>query len=214
MSAYCWGVTVIFLYALAGNVIDRPDGILITGAFIVLTMVIGAASRYRRSTELRVENVTFCDVDSQARWSGITGKKINVVPTRNATPDARRRKADEIRQHYSVKGPLAFMHVFLVDNRSEFLAPLKVEVLCEREDYVIKVSGAIAIANTIAYMSELLDPIAIFLGLTRQDPMTQSIRFFLLGEGETGLLVYTILLRYWEYTPEEDVRPYIFLMSD
>jgi hypothetical protein len=44
--------------------------------------------------------------------------------------------------------------------------------------------------------------------------MTQSIRFFLLGEGETGLLVYAILLRYWQYTPEEDVRPYIFLMSD
>jgi len=26
--------------------------------------------------------------------------------------------------------------------------------------------------------------------------------------------VYTILLRYWEATPEEDVRPLIFLMSD
>jgi hypothetical protein len=27
-------------------------------------------------------------------------------------------------------------------------------------------------------------------------------------------MVYTILLRYWEYTPEDDVRPYIFLMSE
>ena len=44
--------------------------------------------------------------------------------------------------------------------------------------------------------------------------MTQALRFFLFGEGETGLLVYTILLRYWEYTPEEDVRPFIYLMSD
>ncbi len=44
--------------------------------------------------------------------------------------------------------------------------------------------------------------------------MTQSIRLFLLGEGETGLLVYTILLRYWRHTPEEDVRPLIHLMSD
>ena len=84
----------------------------------------------------------------------------------------------------------------LLDNRSEFVAPLKVDVIREGEDYVIRVSGAIAIANTIAYVSEMLDPIAIFLGLTRQDPMTQSIRFFLLGEGETAMLVYTILLRY------------------
>ena len=29
----------------------------------------------------------------------------------------------------------------------------------------------------------------------------------LFGEGETGLMVYAILLRYWEWTPEEDVRP-------
>ena len=26
--------------------------------------------------------------------------------------------------------------------------------------------------------------------------------------------VYTILLRYWAWTPEEDVRPFIYLMSD
>jgi hypothetical protein len=136
------------------------------------------------------------------------------VPTRTSTAEARSRKAEEIRRHYNVQGPLAFVHVYLVDNRSEFIAPLKVEVTREREDYVIRVSGAIAIANTVAYISELLDPLAIFLGLTRQNPMTQSLRFFLLGEGETGLLVYTILLRYWQYTPEEDVRPYIFLMSD
>jgi hypothetical protein len=31
---------------------------------------------------------------------------------------------------------------------------------------------------------------------------------------ETGLMVYAVLLRYWEWTPEEDVRPLIFLMSD
>jgi len=27
-------------------------------------------------------------------------------------------------------------------------------------------------------------------------------------------MVYAILLRYWEWTPDEDVRPLIFLMSD
>jgi hypothetical protein len=29
-----------------------------------------------------------------------------------------------------------------------------------------------------------------------------------------ALAPYTILLRYWDRTPEEDVRPLIFLMSD
>lgn len=44
--------------------------------------------------------------------------------------------------------------------------------------------------------------------------MQQAVNYLLFGEGETGLMVYAILLRYWEWTPEEDVRPLIFLMSD
>jgi hypothetical protein len=39
----------------------------------------------------------------------------------------------------------------------------------ERDHFVVEVSGAIAIANTVAYVSELIDPISIFLGLTRQN---------------------------------------------
>jgi hypothetical protein len=94
------------------------------------------------------------------------------------------------------------------------VAPLRIEIRCDGANYILNASGAIAIANTVAYLSELIDPVSIFLGLTRRNPMTQAFRFLLLGEGETALLVYTILLRYWEYTPEDDIRPYIFLMSD
>ena len=60
----------------------------------------------------------------------------------------------------------------------------------------------------------MLDPISIFLGLTRLNLVTQALKYLFLGEGETGLMVYMILQRYWEWTPEDDVRPLIFLMSD
>ena len=73
---------------------------------------------------------------------------------------ARRLKAAEIRKHYSLPGTLAFIHVRLLDNRSEFIAPLQIRVVEEHGDFVIDVSGAIAIANTIAYVSELIDPTA------------------------------------------------------
>jgi hypothetical protein len=82
------------------------------------------------------------------------------------------------------------------------------------DDYVAEVFGAIAIPNTIAYVSEVVDPISIFIGLTRRNLMSQAVRYLVFGEGETGLMVYTILLRYWQWTPEADVRPNIFLMSD
>jgi hypothetical protein len=116
-----------------------------------------------------------------------------------------RAQGREIRTYYHVKGPLAFLHVGLLDNRSEFMAPLSVRVFREGENSVIEVSGAIAIAYTIAYISELIDPISIFVGLTRQNLMSQSFQFLLWGEGETGLMLYKILLRYWEWTPGEVV---------
>jgi hypothetical protein len=82
------------------------------------------------------------------------------------------------------------------------------------DDYVIDVHGAVSVANTIAYISELIDPIRLFLSLTGENQMTQALRYLLWGEGEVGLMVYKILLRYWQWTPEDDVRPIIFLMSD
>jgi hypothetical protein len=214
LSLYCWLVAVIFGYTLIDNVLHRPDGLIIASIFICITLVVSGVSRYIRATELRVSAISFCDQESADLWKEVTGKKVSLVPIKTATREARQNKCNEISRHYKISEKLAFVHVFLVDNRSEFLAPLNVEVRREGPNFVINVSGAIAIANTIAYLSELVDPIGILLGLTRQNLISQAVRFLLLGEGETGLLVYQILLRYWEYTPEEDVRPYIFLMSD
>ena len=50
--------------------------------------------------------------------------------------------------------------------------------------------------------------------MTRGNLMTQAFRYLILGEGESGLMVYGILLRYWEWTPEDDVRPTIYLLSE
>ena len=213
-SAYFWVVSGVFAFALVDNIIERPDGVIIASIFIIVIVAVSAISRYYRSTELRVTEVRFADDSTAKLWPELVGKKVNLVALRNNTWQARERKAAELHKHYEPRGSFAFIHVELLDNRSEFLAPIQVKVWKEREDYVIEVHGAIAIANTIAYVSELIDPVSIFLGLTRQDLMTQSFRFLILGEGETGLLVYTILLKYWEATPEDDVRPLIFLMSE
>ena len=214
LSLYFWLVSAVFAFTLVDNVIGRPDGVIIASAFITAIVVFSALSRYWRATELRVAEINFTDESSAELWPLIVGKKMNLVPLRTSTVLARARKAAEIRQYYAVSGPLAFIHVSLLDNRSEFLSSLKLKLRREEEDFVIEVSGAIAIANTIAYVSELIDPVSIFLGLTRQSLMTQSLRYLFWGEGETGLLVYTILLRYWDWTPEDDVRPLIFLMSE
>lgn len=213
-SGYFWGCTAIFTYTLVDNIIERTDGVVIASVFIASIMLIGALSRAWRSIELRVSDFGFVDESSSELWRSMLGRKVNVAPLRTSSKKARRRKAEELRRFYKVEGPLAFLHVNLVDNRSDFLSPLRISVKKEQDDYVVEIFGAVAIANTIAYVSELLDPISVFLGLTQQNLMTQSVKYLLWGEGETGLMVYMILLRYWRWTKEAaSEHPNIFLMS-
>ena len=61
-------------------------------------------------------------------------------------------------RHYNVRGPFPFLHVNLLDNRSEFLAPLEVRSGRRATTTSAEVFGAVAIANTIAYVSEAIDP--------------------------------------------------------
>jgi hypothetical protein len=138
----------------------------------------------------------------------------HLVPLRALDSVARERKRAEIEKHYRIAGPFAFVNVNLLDNRSEFLAPVQLYVRRCGEDFDLQASGAVAVANTIAYLSELIDPISLFLGLTGRNLMTQALEYSFLGEGEVGLSVYAALIRYWEWTPEDDVRPLIFLMSE
>ena len=214
LAAYTGVLCLIFAYTLADNCLERPDGLIIGVVFTLVLMVSSGLSRSLRSVELRVPTGYFADVESWRMGPELRGKKAHLVPIASSTAEARRKKRAEIARHYGVRGPFLFLHVNLLDNRSEFSSPLEVSIRKEGNDYVAEVHGAIAIANSIAFVSEAIDPISIFIGLTRRDLMSQAIRYLLFGEGETGLMVYTILVRYWDWTPGEDVRPLIFLMSD
>jgi len=213
-SLYCWLAVGVFAFTLGDNVHARPDGLIIASIFIVFVLIVGAVSRSWRSTELRVAAVSLADPGSERLWRDIVGKKVNLVPVRGLDATDRRRKERELREHYALTGPIAFLTVELVDNRSEFVADLRIYVQEENGNYHIRVTQAIAIANTIACVSELIDPVRLFLGLSRRNVLVQAARYLFLGEGETGMMVYAILVRHWEATPGDDVRPLIFLMSD
>ena len=214
LASYTAIVCLVFAYTLVDNCLERPDGLIIGTVFTAILMAVCAVSRSIRSIEFRIPHGYFADVESWHLGPEVRHKKVHMVPIRHASAEARLRKKDELARYYNVRKPLLFVHVNLLDNRSEFSAPLEVNLRKEGDDYVAEVFGAVAIANTVAYLSEAVDPISIFIGLTRRNLMAQAVRYLLFGEGETGLMVYTILLRYWDLTPEEDVRPLIFLMSD
>jgi hypothetical protein len=181
-AAYFLAVSVVFAYTLMANIIERPDGVYVSMVFIFTLLLLSAVSRYQRSKELRVSDVVFADDASAALWPTITGKKVNLVPVQGRSASARLAKANEIRAHYQVTGPFAFLHVQLIDNRSEFIAPLRLSIVREGAGFVIEVRGAVATANSIAYLSELIEPTSIFLELTRQSLMLQSFRYLFWGE--------------------------------
>ncbi len=214
LAFYSGILCLVFAYTLAENCLERPDGLIIGTIFTLLLMTASGVSRSMRSVELRVPHGYFADVESWRIGPELRGKKVHLVAVANSSAETRRKKRAEVARYYNVRGPFLFLHVNLLDNRSEFSVPLEVTIHKEGNDYIVEVYGATAIANAIAFVSEAIDPISIFIGLTRRDLMSQSFRYLLFGEGETGLMVYTILVRYWAWTPEEDVRPLIFLMSD
>jgi hypothetical protein len=177
-------------------------------------LLLGAFSRASRATELRVERFDFIDGTTTALWPQLCGRKVWLVPVSDLRPESLRRKRDEIRRDYVTDKPLAFIHIRLLDDRSEFLSNLRIRVQCYEGEYFIEVEGATTIANTIAYVSELVDPIAVFLKLRRRNLALQSLQYLLFGEGETALTVYQVLEQYWQWTPEEDLRPRLILTSD
>ena len=214
-SLYFWAVAAVFAFTLLDNVVLKPEGLLIAVGFILAVLTLGGLSRSHGSLNLRVADVVLEDEASARIWARLRDKTVHLVPLGSPTPARRARKAAELRKHYRFEGPIAFLHIKLVDDRSEFLSELKIRVTEDASgDALLEVGGAIAIANTIAYLSELLNPISIFIVLTRGNLMTQAFRYLIFGEGESGLLVYGILLRYWEWTPEDDVRPIIYLLSE
>lgn len=213
-SYYYWGVTFVFAYTLGENIRLRIDGLIVAAVFVFVIITLSMVSRAMRATEIRIGELKFESDASARKWTQIEGKDVHLVTIRKDTLAMRKQKAEEIRKYYAIEGIIAFLHIELTDDRSEFNADLQAVITKEDNNYLIEVKGANAIANTIAFVSESLRPKSIFLSLTRKNPLGQALRFVLWGEGETGLMVYRILLRHWERVNRGKNRPLIFIVSE
>lgn len=115
--------------------------------------------------------------------AGATRKKVHLVAIPKSSEGVRQQKRSMILKHHGVRGPFLFLILNLLDNRSVFSAPSEVTTTREGNDSMAEVCGAVAIANAIAYVCEAIDPSSIFIGLTRRDLMSQSIRYLRLARG-------------------------------
>jgi hypothetical protein len=186
-------ITVVFVYALASNVYQRPDGITIALFFIGAIIAISLVSRVQRSTELRQERI---DLDEEARSfieEAAERGDIHLVAhrRRNGTKEEYARKEREQREdnHIPSGVPILFLEV-QVEDASEFMDVLEVRGV-EIGGHKVLRSVSSVVPNAIAaFLLHLRDTTGktphCYFGWTEGNPIVYLIRYLLFGEGDTA----------------------------
>ena len=82
-------VTLVLVYALVDNVIETPDGIIISFGFILGIGVVSLVSRVWRSTELRAERSEFDDPARKFIAEAIRSGGLHIIANKRQAGDAR-----------------------------------------------------------------------------------------------------------------------------
>jgi len=207
-------ITAVFVYALAANVYDRPDGITIAAFFIGAIVLVSLVSRVYRSLELRQERI---EIDEAARRfidEAAQGDHIHLVAHRRRTgddPEEYARKEEEQREDNHIPNvvPILFLEVD-VEDASEFEDVLEISgVEVDGHKVLRAVSSVVpnAIAALLLHLRDTTDKAPhCYFGWTEGNPIVYLFRFLLFGEGDTAPVTHEVL-REAEKDPER--RPII-----
>lgn len=194
-------VALVLIYALVANIIEKPDGIAISGLFILGIIVVSLVSRVSRSTEIRAEIVEFDEtarafIEDSLRHDG----RLNVVANRRQAGD----KAEYIdkektqRRMNPVPGraDIVFLEIDVVDP-SEFRETITVHGV-EVDGYRILRADSPAVPNAIAaILIAIRDATDIrphaYFEWSEGNPVYHLLRYLLLGRGDTAPVVREIL---------------------
>ncbi len=205
-------LTVVLGYALVENVREKPDGIAISGLFILGIIIISLVSRVTRSTELRATKVEF---DERAQefveyTIGFDGA-INII-AHKVRPGLKSKfaaKEREQRVFVAAGADVIFLEVDLIDP-SEFESVLFVKGFEVNGRKVLRTQSP-AIPNAIAaVLLALRDgsgavPNAFFQW-SEGNPIAHLMRYLILGKGDTAPVVREIIR---EAEPNPKRRPTI-----
>lgn len=191
-------ILAVFGYVLVVNAAERPDGLKIAGLFILAVLVASVWSRWRRASELRVNGIRFADEESEVLWTNLTdAHDVVLVPLRSNSDEARRKtEARHLQHHHNTPSRYAFLHVYLLEDPSQFDSPVTIAVRRKDDDYVIEVRDAVAVANAIAFTALRMNVREVVIGLLDSGtPLVNSLLYLLFGTGEVGYAVRAIFVR-------------------
>ncbi|MBR8744306.1 amino acid transporter [Nocardiopsis sp. MG754419] len=207
-------LTLVFGYALADNIVTRPDGLLIALVFVLGIMLVSLVSRALRTTELRTDRV---EVDARAmefaREAVLRGTAMHLFANRPRTGVAdeyAETEADRLRLNpLPLQRPPLFLEVE-VRHPSEFGGILRVHGVDVHGHRVLRVRGPSAPNALAAVLLCLRDATGTVphchFTWSERSPLRSFVRFAVLGEGGTALFTREILR---EVEPDPDQRPVV-----
>jgi hypothetical protein len=193
-------VTLIFAYALVENMIEKPDGIVISLAFIAGILVISLVSRLARVTELRADDIDFDPVAAEFIAGCVDQGELHVIANKRQVGDLAEYQDKEREQRglnpIPDSCPIVFLEVEVADP-SDFARELHVHGV-EVDGYRVLRTQSPAVPNAIAaIMLRIRDetgmPPHLHFQWSEGNPIAHLVRFILLGQGETAPVTREIL---------------------
>jgi hypothetical protein len=205
-------LTLVLLYALAENIIEKPDGIAISGVFILGIIVVSLVSRISRTTELRVDHIEF---DHTARrWISDSlrhDQALNIIANKRKTGAAEEyaEKEQEQRGMNPVPGPADILFLEIdIDDPSDFSDVLRVRGADVSGHRVLRVASPAAPNAIAAVLLALRDATGVrphcYFEWSEGSPLMHLLRYLILGRGDTPPVVREIIR---QTEPDPALRP-------
>jgi hypothetical protein len=185
-------ITIVFVYTTILNIIERPEGIQIASLFIVVILAASLVSRVMRSTEVRIEGISYDASAARFVKEAAARRSVRIIASRPNTglPEEYARKLAQAEEsHHLPDDAVLFLEISPGD-ASDFTGDLTVTG-AEVGGYRILRTSSPAVPNAIAgLLLDLRDrtgaiPHAYF-GWTEGNPITYLLKFLAFGEGDTA----------------------------
>ena len=197
---YFLPVSLVFIYTVAVNIWQQPDGITIAAWFIVTIIAASLVSRVMRSTEIRIEGVDYDDVALGFIREAAGRRSIRIIASRPNTgskEEYQRKFNDARHSHHLPPGDVVLFLEVRPGDVSAFSDTLHVQGVTVGGFRILRCKSP-AIPNAIAgLLLDLRDrtysiPHAYF-GWTEGNPITYLLRFLAFGEGDTAPVCREVL---------------------